>query len=62
MSGVPDDIVVGQRVRITAGIFSGFDAIVESIDKATGEIMAGIHIFGKVTPVQLKRDEIEPKA
>ncbi|HVU87490.1 MAG TPA: KOW motif-containing protein [Pirellulales bacterium] len=62
MSRASDDISVGQRIRIIDGIFVGFEAIVESVDQATGEIGAGIHIFGKVTPVQLKRDEIEPKA
>ena len=43
----------GDHVRITAGTFEGFEAVVVAVDSATAIVSAEIHIFGKATPVQV---------
>jgi transcription antitermination factor NusG len=48
-----------QRIRIVAGTFENFEAIVESIDQSTGKVHAGINVFGCVTPVEVAIEDCQ---
>jgi len=52
-------LVPGDRIRILAGTFEGFEAYVVAIDQSTGSISAEIRIFGRATPVELLPDDAE---
>lgn len=51
------ELTVGDRIRIVAGTFENFEAIVTAVDANSGRISAEIWIFGKATPVELERGE-----
>ena len=38
------DLRVGERVRITAGTFKGFEAVVNSVGSASGKVTAVLEI------------------
>jgi transcription antitermination factor NusG len=52
------ELTPGQRIRIVAGIFENFEAIIESVDDQTGIIKAGINVFGRVTLVEVNRADV----
>jgi transcriptional antiterminator NusG len=56
----PDGLSPGQRIRILAGVFENFEAIVESIDTESRKVHAGINVFGRVTPVELEMGDCDP--
>ena len=47
----------GNRIRIIAGTFEGFEAVVTNVDETAGKVFAEIWIFGKATPVELSRHD-----
>ncbi len=49
----------GNRIRITAGTFENFEAVVTAVNPDTGRISAEIVIFGKSTPVEIGPHEAE---
>jgi transcription antitermination factor NusG len=56
----PRRLIVGQHIRIMAGVFEKFEATIDEIDGVTGKVRAGINIFGCITPVELEPTDCEP--
>ncbi len=54
-----DSLRRGNRIRITAGTFEGFEAVVTAVDQDAKRVSAEIHVFGKATPVELGLSEVE---
>jgi transcription antitermination factor NusG len=57
-TGETDNLRRDDRIKILAGTFEGFEAIVTAIDEANEKVSAKIWIFGGGTPVELKRSEV----
>lgn len=56
-----DRFQIGQRIRFVDGhTFDAFDAVVRSIDDATGRILVVITIFDRETPVEVFSHDIYP--
>lgn len=47
------DLNIGDRVKITDGIFKDYDGKVSEIDKEHGKIKVLVNMFGRDTPVEL---------
>ena len=47
------DLSIGDRVKITDGIFKDYDGKVSEIDKEHGKIKVLVNMFGRDTPVEL---------
>jgi transcription antitermination factor NusG len=58
MSEASDKLEPGDRIKILAGTFEDFEAVVTSVDEAAGKVSAEIWIFGKATPVEVQRNEV----
>lgn len=54
------DWVEGDRVGVVAGPFSGFSGTIERVENETDELAVLVEIFGRVTSVFLRRDELGP--
>lgn len=52
-------ILPRNRVRITAGTFEGFEAVVVAVDVPTATVSAEIHIFGVATPVEVPVGDVQ---
>lgn len=51
--------VNGETVRITAGAFSGFQGIIESISEDKKKVEVSVMFFNRKTPVELPINQIE---
>lgn len=49
----------GDRVRITAGTFAGYEGRVDIVETASGRLTVMISIYGRNTPVELEMFQIE---
>ena len=49
----------GDCIRILAGTFEGFEAVVVAVDAATAIVSAEIRIFGRATPVEVPLDDAQ---
>lgn len=49
----------GDTIKIKDGAFSGFQGIVDKCDVGTGKISVLVEIFGRPTPIELDRWQIE---
>ncbi len=60
---VPEDIVfpneVGESVKVTDGPFSGFDAVIETINPEKKKLKVMVKIFGRKTPLELGFMQVE---
>jgi transcription antitermination factor NusG len=52
-----DALETGDRIKILAGTFERFEAIVTRVDEAGGKVFAEIWIFGRATPVEIPRQD-----
>jgi len=52
--------VDGDRVRVLSGPFEGFTGTIENAENDDGEVVVLVQIFGSVTPVWHRVDELEP--
>ncbi len=52
-----DELGPGDRIKIIAGIFENFEAIVTRVDEAAGIVFAEIWVFGVATPVEISRHD-----
>ncbi len=63
MRDVPEDIVfpyeVGESVKVTDGPFSGFDAVIETINPEKKKLKVMVKIFGRKTPLELGFMQVE---
>lgn len=53
------DIVVGSEVAIKEGPFEGFVGIVEKVDEDNERLTVMVSIFGRMTPVELKFNQVK---
>jgi len=53
------DIVVGSEVTIKEGPFEGFVGIVEKVDAENEKLTVMVSIFGRMTPVELKFNQVK---
>ena len=56
LDGVDDgnDYMVGEAVKVTAGPFSGFDGIIEEVNREKKKLKVMVKIFGRKTPLELE--------
>lgn len=53
------DFVVESEVTISEGPFTGFVGIIEKIDKESKRLTVMVSIFGRMTPVELRFDQVK---
>ncbi len=49
----------GDIVRITEGPFSEFEGVVEKSSPESGKLIVKVTVFGRVTPVEVRIDQVE---
>lgn len=49
----------GTEVEITAGPFSGFSGIIQSVDDTKQRLIVTVSIFGRSTPVEILFDQVK---
>lgn len=49
----------GSIVKITDGPFSDFEGTVEKANKEAGKLVVKVTVFGRVTPVEVRYDQVE---
>ncbi|MBN2460444.1 MAG: transcription termination/antitermination factor NusG [Candidatus Cloacimonetes bacterium] len=49
----------GDMVKITAGPFSDFEGIIEKINEDHQKLTVKVTVFGRVTPVEVRTDQVE---
>jgi transcription termination/antitermination protein NusG len=49
----------GDIVKITEGPFSEFEGVVEKANMDSGKLIVKVTVFGRVTPVEVKLDQVE---
>lgn len=53
------EIAVGSEVTIKEGPFEGFVGIVEKVEEESEKLTVMVSIFGRMTPVELKFDQVK---
>lgn len=53
------ELVVGGEVTIKDGPFDGFVGIIDKVDEASEKLTVMVSIFGRMTPVELRFDQIK---
>jgi uncharacterized protein YjbI with pentapeptide repeats len=56
----PPGLEVGNRVRVTTGMFAGLEGEVKDVLEATGFVRVELTIFGRPVPVEMEYDDVEP--
>lgn len=51
--------IPGDMVKITEGPFNEFEGVVEKANKETGKLIVKVTVFGRVTPVEVRFDQVE---
>jgi len=56
----PAPLRIDQLVRVRSGPFAGFRGTIAEIDETTSRrLRVAIEIYGRETPVELDRDDVE---
>ena len=55
----PAPLRIDQLVRVRSGPFAAFRGTVVEIDEANARVKVAVAIYGRETPVELDRDEVE---
>jgi len=60
LDGVDDgnDYMVGEAGKGTAGPFSGFDGIIEEVNREKKKLKVMVKIFGRKTPLELENSQV----
>jgi transcriptional antiterminator NusG len=53
------NFIPGDIVKITEGPFSDFEGVVEKSSQDTGKLIVKVTVFGRVTPVEVRIDQVE---
>lgn len=53
------NFIPGDMVKITDGPFSDFEGVIEKAKKDTGKLIVKVTVFGRVTPVEVRSDQVE---
>lgn len=53
------ELVVGGEVTIKDGPFDGFVGVIDKVDEASEKLTVMVSIFGRMTPVELRFDQIK---
>lgn len=53
------ELVVGSEVAIKGGPFDGFVGIIEKVDEESEKVTVMVSIFGRMTPVELRFDQVK---
>lgn len=59
LSGDQSDLAVDGEVTITDGPFSGFVGVIEKVDTENERVTVMVSIFGRMTPVELRFDQVK---
>ena len=59
LSGDQSGLVVDGEVTIADGPFSGFVGVIEKVDTENERLTVMVSIFGRMTPVELRFDQVE---
>lgn len=51
--------IPGDMVKITAGPFSDFEGVIEKLHDDRDKLTVKVTVFGRVTPVEVRTDQIE---
>lgn len=54
-----DQFETGREVEIGDGAFSGFVGLIDSIDEESEKLTVMVSIFGRMTPVELRFDQVK---
>ncbi len=54
-----DDFVVDSEVTVEDGPFTGFVGFIEKVDADTKKLIVKVSIFGRMTPVELRFDQVK---
>jgi transcriptional antiterminator NusG len=53
------DFIPGDMVKITSGPFNDFDGVIEKISDNRKKLTVKVTVFGRVTPVEVRFDQVE---
>jgi len=53
------DYIPGEMDKITAGPFSDFEGVIEKLHDDKIKLTVKVTVFGRVTPVEVRTDQIE---
>jgi len=54
-----DDFVVDSEITVEDGPFTGFVGIIERVDVDSKKLIVKVSIFGRMTPVELRFDQVK---
>lgn len=53
------NFIPGDMIKITSGPFSDFDGVIDKISEDKQKLTVKVTVFGRVTPVEVKSDQVE---